>query len=135
VELLGLLAGVLTTSAFVPQAVQSWRTRSARDVNLGLLVLMATGNALWFTYGALVGSWGLVAANLCTLPLCLLVLWVKVKWGEAAQAVAARRAEQRLPQRRPARREEAPPRRQRHRPGGGAALIGRRARRGRLRGR
>lgn len=81
VELLGLLAGVLTTSAFVPQAVQSWRTRSARDVNLGLLVLMATGNALWFTYGALVGSWGLVAANLCTLPLCLLVLWVKVKWG------------------------------------------------------
>jgi len=81
VELIGLVAGLMTTSAFVPQAVQSWRTRSARDVNLVLLVLLAAGNTLWLTYGALVGSWGLVAANVVTVPLCLLILWVKVKWG------------------------------------------------------
>jgi MtN3 and saliva related transmembrane protein len=81
VEWIGLLAGVMTTSAFVPQAVQSWRTRSARDVNLGLLVLLVAGNALWFLYGALVGSWGLVAANIVTVPLCCLILWVKVTRG------------------------------------------------------
>jgi MtN3 and saliva related transmembrane protein len=78
VEMVGLLAGVLTTSAFVPQALQTWRTRSARDVNLGLIVLLVVGNSLWFTYGALVGSWGLVAANIVTVPLCALILWVKL---------------------------------------------------------
>jgi MtN3 and saliva related transmembrane protein len=78
VELIGLLAGVLTTSAFVPQALQTWRTRSARDVNLGLIVLLVVGNSLWFAYGALVGSWGLVAANIVTVPLCALILWVKL---------------------------------------------------------
>ena len=78
VELVGLLAGVLTTSAFVPQALQTWRTRSARDVNLGLIVLLVVGNSLWFAYGALVGSWGLVAANIVTVPLCVLILWVKL---------------------------------------------------------
>lgn len=81
VELIGLLAGAMTTSAFVPQAVQTWRTRSARDVNAGLLVLLVAGNSLWFTYGALVGSWGLVAANIVTVPLCALILWVKLRHG------------------------------------------------------
>jgi MtN3 and saliva related transmembrane protein len=81
VELIGLLAGAMTTSAFVPQAVQTWRTRSARDVNAGLLVLLVVGNSLWFTYGALVGSWGLVAANIVTVPLCALILWVKLRHG------------------------------------------------------
>jgi MtN3 and saliva related transmembrane protein len=81
VEAIGLVAGLLTTSAFVPQAIQTWRTRSARDVNLGLLVLLVVGNSLWFTYGALMGSWGLVAANLVTVPLCCLILWIKVTRG------------------------------------------------------
>ena len=81
VELIGLVAGAMTTTAFVPQAVKSWRTRSARDVSLGLLVLLVAGNTLWFTYGALVGSWGLVAANVVTVPLCVLILWVKLRRG------------------------------------------------------
>jgi MtN3 and saliva related transmembrane protein len=81
VELIGLAAGLLTTSAFVPQAVQTWRTRSARDVNRGLLVLLVAGNSLWFTYGVLMGSWGLVAANIVTVPLCVLILWVKITRG------------------------------------------------------
>lgn len=81
VEWIGALAGVLTTSAFIPQAVQTWRTRSARDVNLGLLVLLILGNGLWLAYGALIGSLGLVAANLVSVPLCLLILAVKLRYG------------------------------------------------------
>jgi uncharacterized protein with PQ loop repeat len=50
-------------------------------VNAGLLVLLVVGNSLWFTYGALVGSWGLVAANIVTVPLCTLILWVKLRHG------------------------------------------------------
>jgi uncharacterized protein with PQ loop repeat len=50
-------------------------------VNLWLLLLLVAGNSLWFTYGALVGSWGLVAANLVTVPLCMVILWVKVTRG------------------------------------------------------
>lgn len=80
-ELVGLAAGLMTTAAFVPQAAQTWRTRSARDVNLGLLALLVAGNSLWFVYGALVGSWGLVAANLVTVPLCVLILVVKLRYG------------------------------------------------------
>ena len=81
VEAVGLLAGLLTTSAFVPQAVKTWRTRSARDFSLGLLVLLVVGNTLWLAYGALKGSTGLVVANLVTVPLTLYLLAVKLRRG------------------------------------------------------
>jgi len=81
VETVGVVAGVLTTSAFVPQAVRTWRTRSARDFSLGLLVLLVVGNALWLAYGALKGSTGLVAANLVTVPLTVYLLSMKLRHG------------------------------------------------------
>ena len=78
---MGLLAGAMTTAAFVPQAWKTWRTGSARDFSLALLVLLVAGNSLWLTYGALVGSLGLVAANLVTVPLTASILWVKLARG------------------------------------------------------
>jgi MtN3 and saliva related transmembrane protein len=81
VEVMGLLAGAMTTAAFVPQAWKTWRTRSARDFSLALLVLLVVGNSLWLAYGALVGSLGLVAANMVTVPLTASILWVKLARG------------------------------------------------------
>ena len=81
IEAVGGVAGCLTTSAFVPQAVKTWRTRSARDFSLGLLVLLVVGNSLWLAYGAMKGSTGLVAANIVTVPLTLYLLMVKLRRG------------------------------------------------------
>ncbi len=75
------MAGVLTTSAFIPQAIKTWRTRSARDFSVALLVLLVVGNSLWLTYGALKGSMGLVAANIVTVPLTMFILLVKLRRG------------------------------------------------------
>ena len=75
------MAGVLTTSAFIPQAIKTWRTRSARDFSVALLVLLVAGNTLWLTYGALKGSMGLVAANIVTVPLTMFILLVKLRRG------------------------------------------------------
>jgi len=81
VEAVGLVAGALTTSAFVPQAWKTWRTRSAGDFSLALLVLLVAGNTLWLGYGVMKGSTGLVVANLVTVPLTAAILWVKLRRG------------------------------------------------------
>jgi MtN3 and saliva related transmembrane protein len=80
-ELLGVVAGVLSTSAFVPQAVKTVRTRSAQDFSLPMLVLLCSGVVLWLAYGALIGSVGLIVANVVTLPLALSILVVKLRHG------------------------------------------------------
>jgi MtN3 and saliva related transmembrane protein len=81
VDLIGSLAGVLTTAAFVPQAVRVWRTRSARDISLWMYLVFLAGVALWLIYGLLIGSVPVIAANVVTFALALFILIVKIRHG------------------------------------------------------
>jgi MtN3 and saliva related transmembrane protein len=67
VTLLGLLAGTLTTVAFFPQLLKTWRTKSAADVSLGMLITFCIGVFLWLVYGFLLGALPIILANLVTL--------------------------------------------------------------------
>jgi MtN3 and saliva related transmembrane protein len=78
VTLLGLLAGTLTTIAFIPQLQQTWKTRSAKDVSLGMLLTFITGVALWLTYGLFLNALPIILANLITLILTLAILGLKL---------------------------------------------------------
>jgi MtN3 and saliva related transmembrane protein len=79
--LIGFVAGGLTTIAFVPQLVKTWRSRSAEDVSLGMLVIFCTGVALWLVYGLLIGAWPVILANVVTLVLALAILLLKLRYG------------------------------------------------------
>lgn len=89
IETIGLIAGALTTLAYVPQVVKVWRSRSARDISLGMFLLMNVGIALWLVYGLLIGSPGLIAANLVTLGLTGAVLVAKLKFDRPVNRPAA----------------------------------------------
>lgn len=77
---IGLLAATLTTVAYVPQVLRTWRTRSTRDISLPMFLLMAAGIALWLAYGLLIADLPLIAANLVTLILVLSVLYFKLRY-------------------------------------------------------
>jgi MtN3 and saliva related transmembrane protein len=80
-EVIGYVAAVLTTVAFVPQAWQTWRTRDAAGVSLGKYALFCTGVALWLVYGLLLGAWPIILANAVTLVLALAILVMKLRFG------------------------------------------------------
>jgi len=80
-ELIGLIAGACTTLAFVPQAVRTLRTGSARDFSPFMLVLFVGGIVLWLAYGLMAGLPAVIAANCATLVLTLPILWVKLRRG------------------------------------------------------
>lgn len=77
---IGFVAATLTTISFIPQVVKVWKTRSARDVSLGMYALFTTGVALWLAYGLLIESWPVIVANSITLLLAGAVLVMKVKF-------------------------------------------------------
>ena len=79
-DLLGLVAGMLTTAAFVPQVVKAWRTRSTHDISLWMFALFNTGLVLWLVYGVLIGSWPIVVSNIITLALALTILYFKLRY-------------------------------------------------------
>ena len=81
VEIIGLVAGCLTTAAFLPQVMRTLRTGSARDFSALMLILFVAGVGLWLAYGLMAGLAAVVAANALTLLLTLPILWIKLRRG------------------------------------------------------
>ena len=76
--MLGLIAAICTTVSFVPQLLQTWRTKKAGDVAWGMLITFTIGVVLWLVYGILIHSLPIIAANTATLALTLTILVLKV---------------------------------------------------------
>ncbi len=79
--LLGFAAGLLTTLAFVPQVVKTWKARSARELSLHSFAAFTFGVALWLAYGILKGEAPIIVWNAVTLALAGSILAMKVKFG------------------------------------------------------
>jgi MtN3 and saliva related transmembrane protein len=77
---IGLIAAALTTSAFLPQLIKVWRSKSAKDVSLGMFVVFTFGIALWLLYGVLRSDPVIIAANIVTFILALAILILKVRF-------------------------------------------------------
>ncbi len=86
-NLLGYAAGSLTTLAFVPQVVRTLRTRSAKDLSWGMLLIFILGVIFWLAYGFALGSWPIILCNGFTLGLNLVIAAVKAQ--QPARAAAA----------------------------------------------
>jgi MtN3 and saliva related transmembrane protein len=81
----GLAAGALTTLSFVPQLLQTLRTRSAGDVAYGMLMIFITGVTLWLIYGLMLRSLPIILANIATLVLTLTILALKVRYRRTGE--------------------------------------------------
>lgn len=77
----GMAAGFLTTLAFVPQVVRTWRTRSTADISLATFLIFVAGIALWLVYGLERGDPALIGANAVTLALAGAILYFKLRYG------------------------------------------------------
>jgi MtN3 and saliva related transmembrane protein len=79
IDAVGFVAGALTTGAFVPQVLKSWRTRDLSGVSLRMYSLFTVGVALWLAYGLMVTSWPVIVCNAITLLLAGGVLALKLR--------------------------------------------------------
>lgn len=77
---IGFVAGTLTTIAFLPQLERTWRTKSADDMSLVMLLTFTTGVFLWLIYGLYLMAWPIIATNAITFVLTLAILVLKVKY-------------------------------------------------------
>ncbi|MDD1779190.1 MAG: SemiSWEET transporter [Candidatus Helarchaeota archaeon] len=81
VTLLGLVAALLTSLAFLPQAIKSYRTKQTKDLSLPMMCVQSSGNFLWLIYGIAKTDIAIISANAITFffAFCLLMLKIKHK--------------------------------------------------------
>lgn len=77
---IGLIAGLLTSVAALPQVIKTWRSRHARDLSIWQPLLLSLGVALWLIYGMLIGDTPLILANITPLICNLLLTAMKVRF-------------------------------------------------------
>ena len=65
-ELIGFIAAVCTTFAFLPQAIKVWKTKQTKDLSLRMYTVMFIGICLWFVYGLRINSLSIIIANIVT---------------------------------------------------------------------
>jgi MtN3 and saliva related transmembrane protein len=80
IDLLGLIAGTLTTIAFLPQLYKTWKSKSAKDVSLVMMITFCTGVFLWLVYGVAIHAMPVIVANAVTLILALTILLLKIRY-------------------------------------------------------
>ena len=81
VMVLGFVAAALTTFSFLPQTIKCWRSRSTKDVSLGMFLALVAGIVLWLIYGFIQGDLPLIAANAVTLTFAGAILFFKLRHG------------------------------------------------------
>lgn len=77
--IIGYLAAVCTTAAFIPQAVRSLRHRDTKSLSLTMYVIFSFGVFCWLIYGLIKMDLALILANSITAALSLLILIVKIR--------------------------------------------------------
>lgn len=80
VEGIGMLAGALTTGAYLPQVYKTWRSKTVDDLSLTMCLALTLGVFLWFVYGICLRAPSLIAANGVSLLLVGAMLRMKLKY-------------------------------------------------------
>lgn len=80
INILGLIAGTLTTIAFLPQLFKTWKSKSAKDVSLVMMITFSVGIFLWIIYGFAIGAMPIIVCNAVTLVLALMILVLKIRY-------------------------------------------------------
>jgi MtN3 and saliva related transmembrane protein len=88
VHYIGSIAATLTTLAFVPQAIQSYKTRDLSGISLPMYSIFTAGVAMWLVYGLLKKDWPIIIANLITVALSAMILVLKI-----LETIKAKRAQ------------------------------------------
>ena len=76
-ETIGTLAAILTTLAFAPQAVRTWRV-GGEGLSWMMLACFGTGVGLWFIYGLMRSSGPLILANGITWVQVVFIVAIKI---------------------------------------------------------
>ena len=80
IQILGLVAGTITSITFLPQVIKIWQTKSAKDLSLMMLLLLMLGVILWLSYGLLVKDAAIIYTNSMVLGMSLVMLFFKLKY-------------------------------------------------------
>ena len=78
--IVGILAGVLILSGWVPQIIRGYKTKKLKDVSPYLMICIFAGAVLWLIYGIAIDDIYIIGVNVAAMFLTMTVLAMKLKY-------------------------------------------------------
>lgn len=88
-SLVGLVAGLCSTSSFVPQVLKAWREGDTEAISKRMYIVTVSAFSLWIVYGVLIESWPIITFNIASLVLSGAILVLKLRSSRRAVAGAS----------------------------------------------
>lgn len=80
IEVLGLVAGIFTSSSIIPQLITTIKKKKAADVSILMFAVLLVGNALWTYYGIKKEDIPIISTNVFSLVLNVMMLFLTIKY-------------------------------------------------------
>jgi MtN3 and saliva related transmembrane protein len=80
VAIIGFVAAAFTVIAFLPQLTKVWKTKSTKDISLGMFSIFCGGTFLWLVYGMLTQDSPIAIANFLIFIQAFSILIFKLKY-------------------------------------------------------
>lgn len=75
-EVIGIIAGALSCTTFLPQVIKTWKSKSTKDVSLAMFLIASVGTTLWLIYGIMIKSISIIGTNIIVLFFSLTMLFL-----------------------------------------------------------
>lgn len=79
--IVGLVAGILTSSSMVPQVVKTIKEKKAADLSLFMLVVLMAGVATWVAYGVIRDDMPIIVTNSFSLLVNITMIILRLKYN------------------------------------------------------
>jgi MtN3 and saliva related transmembrane protein len=80
IDILGLVAGCISSITFLPQVIKTWKTKSAADVSLLMFTFATISVIMWLAYGIILGNIPIIFTNSMVLIFSLIMLYFKFRF-------------------------------------------------------
>ena len=80
-DIFGYAAAGIGIVMFLPQIIQSWKTKNTKAISFLTLFLITTSSALWIVYGAIMKAVPILFVNAIIFIFSLFMLYLKRKYG------------------------------------------------------
>ena len=78
--IVGIAAGILILSGWVPQIIKVYKTKRLNDVSSYLMICIFAGAVLWLVYGIEIDDIYIMGVNVAAMFLTMTVLSMKLKY-------------------------------------------------------
>ncbi len=80
IQLVGIVAGIFTSTSLMPQLIKTFKTKTAEEISLVMLITLMLGIGLWIYYGILRKDLPIIITNGFSFMLNVIIIVLRVKY-------------------------------------------------------